>query len=161
MRILPYRTLDNVIEGAVITLVNISEMKRGREAQRLAVVLRDARDAITVLDPGGQIVAWNPGAERMYGWSEAEALRMNVRDLVPPALHKECVKNLERLARAETLEPYHTQRMTKHGDILDIWLIATALIDGRGAVYAIATTERHTDIGPGSERTERKKGEQA
>ena len=81
MRIQPYRTLDNVIEGAVITFVDITEMKRAQEALRkandllrLAVVVRDAHDAITVQDLDGRILAWNPGAVRMYGWSEAEAL---------------------------------------------------------------------------------------
>ncbi len=90
MRIQPYRTLDNVIEGAVITFVDITEMERTREALRkandllrLAVVVRDAHDAITVQDLEGRILAWNPGAVRMYGWSEAEALAMNVRDRIP------------------------------------------------------------------------------
>ena len=90
MRILPYRTLDNTIEGAVITFVDITEMKRAvralskaEAAQRLAVVVRDARDVLTVHDLEGRIVAWNPVAEKMYGWTEAEALTMNVRDLVP------------------------------------------------------------------------------
>ena len=57
MRIQPYRTLDNVIEGAVITFVDITEMKKTQEALRkandllrLAVVVRDAHDAITVQD---------------------------------------------------------------------------------------------------------------
>ncbi len=88
MRIQPYRTLDNVIEGAVISFVDITEMKQTKEALRkanemlrLAVVVRDAHDAITVQDMDGRILAWNPAAVRMYGWSEAEALMMNVRGI--------------------------------------------------------------------------------
>ncbi|MDP2343811.1 MAG: chemotaxis protein CheB [Deltaproteobacteria bacterium] len=149
----PYRTLDNVIEGAVVTFVDISEMKRGREAQRLAVVLRDARDAITVHDAHGQILAWNPGAERMYGWREAEALHMNVRELVPPPLRQEALERLEQLGRAQVLEPYRTQRLTRYGETLDVWLTATALIDRNGRTYAIATTERAIDVAQGAETT--------
>jgi PAS domain S-box-containing protein len=37
-------------------------------------MVRDAHDAVTVQDLDGRILAWNPGAVRMYGWSEAEAL---------------------------------------------------------------------------------------
>ena len=77
LRIQPYRTLDNVIEGAVITFVDISEAVLARTALRnannllrLAVVVRDASDAITVHDRNGHILAWNPGAVRLYGWSE-------------------------------------------------------------------------------------------
>ena len=63
MRILPYRTMDNVIEGAVITFVDITELVQTREAlRRLAVVVRDAHYAITVQDLEGNILAWNPGA---------------------------------------------------------------------------------------------------
>ena len=38
------------------------------------VYLGDAYDAITVQDLDGRILTWNPGAVRMYGWSESEAL---------------------------------------------------------------------------------------
>lgn len=81
LRIQPYRTLDNVVEGAVITFVDISEAVLARNALhsannliRLAVVVRDASDAITVHDRNGHILAWNPGAVRLYGWSEEAAL---------------------------------------------------------------------------------------
>ncbi len=91
MRIQPYRTLDNVIEGAaVISFVDITEIVKMREAlrkanelQRIAVLVRDANDAITMQDLTGRTLAWNPGAVRLYGWSEAEALELNVRDRIP------------------------------------------------------------------------------
>jgi two-component system CheB/CheR fusion protein len=40
------------------------------------------------------------------------------------------------------LTPYETQRLTKNGRVLNIWLTATTLVDKFGEVYAIATTER-------------------
>jgi len=156
MRIQPYRTLDNVIEGAVITFVDISEMKQIREALRkandllrLAVVVRDAHDAISVQDLEGNILAWNPGAERIYGWSEAEALKLNIRDLIPESLRQEALGVVKRLGRADVLEPYRTQRLTKGGRILEVWLTATALLNEAGQVYAIATTERERSLETG------------
>ncbi len=149
MRIQPYRTLDNVIEGAVISFVDITEMVKTRDALhaanellRLAVVVRDAHDAITVKDLEGRILAWNPGAVRMYGWSEAEALKMNVRDRIPSAQREQEVEKMNQLSRAELLEPYRTQRLTKSGQIVEISMIATALLNEAGQMYAIATTER-------------------
>lgn len=149
MRILPYRTLDNVIEGAVITFVEITEMVRAREALlkanellRLAVVVRDAFDAITVQDLEGRTLAWNPGAVRMYGWNEAEALAMNVRDRTPPALREQALARVHQLGQAEILEPYRTQRITKDGALVEVWLTSTALVNEAGQMYAIATTER-------------------
>jgi two-component system CheB/CheR fusion protein len=149
LRIQPYRTTDNVIEGAVITFVNITAMKRAEaslqqanDLLRLAVVVRDAHDAIAMQDLEGRIMAWNPGAVRMYGWSEAEALTMNMRDLIPEDLREETLGAIHRLSLAEILEPYRTQRITKDGSVVEIWITATALLDESGQMYAIATTER-------------------
>ena len=153
LRIQPYRTLENIIEGAVITFVDITEMKRVkvelREAnalRRLAVVLRDAHDAITVQDMEGYILAWNPGAERMYGWSEVEAMAMNVRDRIPKSRRAEELAIVQRLGRADVLEPYHTRRVAKDGRIVEVWLTANVLVNEAGQVYAIATTEREQGL---------------
>lgn len=149
MRILPYRTLDNVIEGVVITFVEITEIVRTREALhkanellRLAVVVRDASDAITVQDLDGRTIAWNPGATRMYGWTEEEALKMNVRERIPTANFNSALARVHQLSQAETLEPYATQRLTKDGRVVEVTLTSTALVNAQGQMYAIATTER-------------------
>jgi two-component system CheB/CheR fusion protein len=149
LRIRPYRTQENVIEGAVITFTEITEMKNAKAAlletealRRLAVVVRDAHDAITVQDMDGRIVAWNPGAERMYGWSEADALAMNIRDLIPEDGREGALAVLQQLSRSEVMEPYRMRRIAKDGRIVEIWLTATALVNDSGRVYAIATTER-------------------
>jgi len=149
LRIRPYRTLENVIEGAVITFTEISEMRNARAAlreskalRRLAVVVLDAHDAVLMQDLKGRLLAWNPGAERMYGWSEAEALTMNIRDLIPEGQREASLATVKQLARAEVLEPYHAQRIAKDGRIVEVWLTATALVSETGEAYAIATTER-------------------
>jgi two-component system CheB/CheR fusion protein len=149
MRIQPYRTQENQIEGAVLTFVDVTETKLAQAALlkannllRLAVVVRDAHDAITVQDLAGQILAWNPEAVRMYGWSEAEALRMNTRERIPLALRKDALVKMHDLSLAGTLAPYHTQRLTKTGAVVEIAMISTALINVTGEVYAISTTER-------------------
>lgn len=148
----PYRTLENVIEGAVITFVDISRVKKAEALQRLAVVVRDAHDAITLQDLQGRMLAWNPAAERMYGWDEAEALAMNGRDRIPQELHAQEMEMIKQLSQAEILEPYRTRRLTKDGRTVTIWLTATALINDSGVVYAVATTERQINQTPEGER---------
>jgi two-component system CheB/CheR fusion protein len=152
MNIRPYRTLDNVIEGAVITFFDITEMRRNegalakeQQSLRLAVVVRDAFDAITVHDLEGRIIAWNPAAVRIYGWSEAEALLLNVRDRIPPLLRDDALFKLREFDRDRIPEPYHTQRLTRSGAVLDVSVTATALLDASGQIYAVATTERVRD----------------
>ena len=154
LRIQPYRTLDNVIEGAVITFVDVTEMKKAQEALRqandllrLAVIVHDAHDAITLQDLHGRILAWNPGAARMYGWSEAEALAMNVRDRIPVGLRDEALAKIHALSQAVILEPYRTRMLTKEGSPVEVSITSTALADEAGRMYAIATTERARGLG--------------
>ena len=149
LRIRPYRTLENVIEGAVITFTDVSDMKRAqtalsesRELERLAVVVRDSNDAITVQDFDGRIRAWNPGAVRMYGWTEVEALAMNIRDLIPESQRATALETVRQLSRATILAPHRTTRLTKDARAVEVSLTATTLVNESGEAYAIATTER-------------------
>jgi two-component system, chemotaxis family, CheB/CheR fusion protein len=154
LRILPYRTLDNVVEGAVITFIEITDMVRIRVALRkandllrLAVVVRDSFDAITVQDLDGQTIAWNPGAVRMYGWSEPEALLMNVLERTPAAFRSESIDLNMPSSHADVMEPLRTKRLAKDGRLISIFLTSTALLDELGKNYAIATTEREDRSG--------------
>ena len=153
MRIRPYRTLENVIEGAVITFFDISEIKRTREQLkkandqlRLAVVVRDANDAVVLQDMEGRILAWNPAAERLYGWSEAEALQMNIGELIPERLRDNELETVLQLSRNDKIEPYRTQRIARDGTVAEVWLTASGLVNEAGQVYAIATTERTAEL---------------
>jgi two-component system CheB/CheR fusion protein len=191
VRIMPYRTLENMINGVAITFADITKISRAAELViankelalqneekekraaelviankelalqneekekraaealrkandllRLAVVVRDAHDAITVQDLEGCIIAWNPGAVRMYGWSETEALAMNVHDRIPQGLRVEAFAMLAKLSQTEILEPYRTQRIAKDGTVKEVSIISTALVNEAGQMYAISTTER-------------------
>ena len=146
MSMLPYRTLNNIVEGVVITFVEITEAVRAREAlRRLAIVVKDAHDAIIVLDLSGYVLAWNPGAVRLYGWTEAEALTMNIKALVPKDLLEGTLMQLYHLSIHTILEPFATKRIIRTGTVIDVMITATALLHESGEVYAIATTEWSID----------------
>jgi PAS domain S-box-containing protein len=110
--------------------------------QRLATVLTDSNDAVTVHDFEGRITAWNRGAARMYGYTDAQALGINIQAIVPKAREAEAMALLERLALGEEIESYETQRVTRDGRVLDVWLTITTLRDESGTPIAVATTER-------------------
>ena len=78
----------------------------------------------------------------MYGWSEAEALAMNVIDRIPEGSRGIALTRLLQLSVAKILEPYQTQRIAKDGTVVDVSVISTALVNESGKAYAIATTER-------------------
>jgi two-component system CheB/CheR fusion protein len=142
MRLMPYRTLENVIEGVVINFVDISKIKEINQMNRLATVVRDSNDAVTVQDLDGNILAWNKGAAQMYGWSEAEALNMNIRECVPKTKLKEFAAFTEKIKNNEPVESFVTQRLCKNRKILAVWLTVTGLKDEGNRTVEIATTER-------------------
>ena len=84
---------------------------------------------------------WNKGAEKMYGFSEKEALKMNIRDIVPDEMRQEALTMIQKV-QSEELESFQTQRINKQGKILDVWLTVTTLTDDQGKTIAVATTER-------------------
>ena len=142
LKMMPYRTTENVIDGVVLTIVNIHSVKKAGIVRRLAAILEDANDAIVVLDFKGRIKAWNKGAEAMYGYSESEALKMNFTDLIPEDLPDEIEKITGRLKKGEIIKSHKSRRRTRAGNILEIWLTATALVDEAGQTVEIAITER-------------------
>jgi two-component system, chemotaxis family, CheB/CheR fusion protein len=74
MRVRPYRTLDNTIDGAVIALVDIDALKQVQHlVARQALLLEQTHEAIFVCDVDGRIEFWNRGAERIYGYTREEA----------------------------------------------------------------------------------------
>lgn len=151
--VMPYRTQRGEIEGVVVTFSNITRLNLAeKRTRRLATVVMDSNDAVIMFNPDGDILSWNRGAQTMYGWSEAEALQMTVRDITPPDKVAENTDLIRRLSTGEIVFSFETRRNTKDGRLLNIWLTATALWDETGKkLDGIATTER--DI------TDRKKAE--
>lgn len=152
MRIRPYRTLGNVIEGAVLTFVDITEMKqiedelkKANARLRLATFVHDASDAMIVQALDGRILAWNPGAERMYGWSEEEALRMNTSERIPPEQCEDFMAWMRKLCHRQSRKSYQSRLLAKSGTVEVAILSATPLVDAKGHLYAIATLEREAE----------------
>ena len=142
-RILPYRTEDNRIDGVVIVFIDITERVEAEAQSRLlAMLLKNSNDAVTMLDFDGRITAWNRGAEQMYGYDEAAALNMNIRDIVPADRRTEASQLVRCIAAGEDIRSFETQRLTRDGRTLDVWLTITPVLDESGKRIAVSTTER-------------------
>jgi len=152
-RIMPYRTLDNRIDGVVITFVDITERKQAADAVvgRLAAVVESSVDAIFSKDLDGTIRTWNRGAERLYGYSREEAVGRSVKMLVPEDRGDEWTKVMATLARGEHVEQLETERLHKDGTRFAMELTISPIRDSDGTVGSASVTGR--DI------TERKRAE--
>ncbi len=129
--------------GVVVTWTDITHVKLSDErARRLAAVVQDSNDAVTVFDLKGRFLAWNRAASAMYGYSETEALRMTVSDLVPRGARQDHLDFIRHAEHNEALHSYETQRVTKDGRVVDIWLTLSVLSDDGGSAIAVSSTER-------------------
>ncbi|KHE91807.1 MAG: PAS domain-containing protein [Candidatus Scalindua rubra] len=139
VRILPYRTVENMIDGVVITFADVTSI---RAVKRLVTVVEDSNDAITVCDKEGNITAWNRGAEVMYGYGKSEALKMNISNMVPENKREENLRLMKEIMSGKEIKSFYTQRKTKDKKILDIWLTITKLVNEKGEIDYVSTTER-------------------
>ncbi len=146
-RILPYRTQEDRIDGVVITFSDISELKRAGEAQRRhAAVMQTSVDAIVVHDLTGSILAWNRGAESLYGYAESEMLGADVKALLPPQARALHAGLMERLRSGERTTGVEATRRRRDGALLDVSVSGSLIRDDDGKAAAVALTER--DISP-------------
>jgi two-component system CheB/CheR fusion protein len=87
LRLRPYRTVDDKIDGVVITFVDVTDRRRAEQALRQDKRLVEiSHDPIFVWELDGGIVEWNRGSEELYGYSQAEALGKNKEALLRTAV---------------------------------------------------------------------------
>ncbi|HEU4736806.1 MAG TPA: SpoIIE family protein phosphatase [Solirubrobacterales bacterium] len=107
------------------------------EIYRLAQVVLSTRDAVLSKNLDGIVTSWNPAAERLYGYSESEAVGAHVSFLVPADHKGEEQTILDRVCRGERVDTYETERIRKDGVRIDVSLTISPIEHpGRGIVGA-------------------------
>jgi len=129
--------------GVAVYFRDISELKRRDELQgRLAAIVESSDDAIVSKSLDGIIQSWNAGAQRIFGWSAAEAIGRPILILIPPERHAEEASILARLRRGERIEHFETVRVTKDGRRVDVSLSVSPLRDASGRVLGASKVAR-------------------
>ncbi|HTY52892.1 MAG TPA: PAS domain S-box protein [Methanomicrobiales archaeon] len=119
----------------------------------LASIVQSSEEAIISTELDGTVVSWNPGAESLFGYTDAEMKGQPMSRIVPPELHHEMIEVLERLGQGERIQHYETVRLRKDGSRVEVSLSIAQLKDANGQVIGTATIAR--DI------TQRKEAERA
>ena len=131
----------------------IRERAEAEARLRCAAVIESSEDAIASGTLDGIIVSWNTGAQKIYGYTEAEAVGKPISMLVPPELPDEENKILETLKLGDRIEHFETVRVTKTGKRINVSLTVSPIKDSTGRTVGISGIAR--DI------TERKLAEEA
>ena len=133
---------------------DITEEKTAEEGRfRHAAIVESSEDAIASGTLDGIIVSWNAGAQRMYGYTEAEAVGKPITMILPPELPDEENKILETLRAGGYIEHFETIRVTKTGKKINVSLTISPIKDASGRTVGVSGIAR--DI------TERKRAEEA
>jgi two-component system, chemotaxis family, CheB/CheR fusion protein len=133
MRILPYRRMDNVIDGVVLTFLDVTALNRVLEQQgRLAAIVESSQDAIVGRTFEGTITTWNEAATRMFGYTEAEALGRPISVIVPDDGREELERIHAQLQLGGLVAPFESVRRTRDGRRLAVSVAISPLKDVSG-----------------------------
>lgn len=131
------------VTGIAIIIRDIADRKRAEQAQaQLAAIVESSNDAIISRDLDRTILSWNPAAERLFGWTPAEALGQSVRIITPPERVGELEPVVQRLLNGETVAPVDAWRMRKDGSRFEAQVSFSTIRDSEGKITAIATIIR-------------------
>lgn len=142
------------VAGCVLVFRDVTEPRKAeRSARFLAAIVESSDDAIIGKDASGTITSWNRAAERLYGYSAAEAIGQPVAILAPPDRADEMPAILARIKQGERIEHFDTVRRAKDGRLVPISLTISPIIDETGEIVGASKIAR--DI------SERKRAEEA
>ena len=132
---------------------DITERKASQEERnRLASIVDSTGDAILSFTLDGRITSWNPGAERIYGYSQSEALEMSLFDFVPPDQPDDVAPLLNGVQRGERIHNVDYDRVGKGRRHVEVAVTATPIENAAGKIVAGAAI--HRDV---SERKRRER----
>jgi PAS domain S-box-containing protein len=139
----PLRDADGNLVGAVNALIDVTERRKGEDAaRRLAAIVDSSDDAIVSKDLNGIIRSWNPGAERIFGYSESEVVGRSIRLIIPEDRQGEEDEVLARVARGEHISHFDTVRRRKDGTEIPISLTVSPVRDSEDRVVGASKIAR-------------------
>lgn len=139
MDIRPYRGVNNSINGVVITFVDITDREKAERARAsLAAIIDSSEDAIIAHDFDGLITSWNFSAEKMFGYSESEALGRKITFIVPPGEGEHEHELLERVRRGDRVEHYETVRLHKGTRPVEVSQSLSPVCGSKGEIIGAA-----------------------
>jgi len=134
--------LDHAPQFCLVA-TDITERKKAETLRAyLAEIVDSSDDAIFGRDLDGTILSWNPGAERLFGYSAGEIIGRSTSILRPPDLTGDYFDILRRIGRGETIKHYETERVRKDGQRIQVSLTVTALRDTHGHIEGASTIAR-------------------
>ena len=124
-------------------MFDVTEQKREEETRSLlAAIVAASDDAIVSKTLEGVILSWNEGAQRLFGYSAAEAVGKSIDLIIPSELRQEERQILDRIRQGQRIDHFETVRVAKDGRRLDISLTVSPVRDDSGRVIGASKVAR-------------------
>jgi PAS domain S-box-containing protein len=138
----PWR-VDGQFVGVTSTVTDITARKQAEQATaRLAAIVEGSDDAIIGKTLEGTITSWNASAERIYGYTAADAVGRHISLLAPPEREREFEQILESVTRGVAVMHLETTRRCKDGHVIEVSVTVSPVRDGNGEIVGAATVAR-------------------
>ena len=135
VKLFPRVSARGRVQGFYAAGIEITERKRADEARaNLAAIVESSNDAIISRSLDGIITSWNAGAERMFGYTAAEAIGRKVTFLLPPGASPRTRENNQVVLRGEVTLAHEERRLAKDGRIVDVVISHSPLRNDAGEV---------------------------
>jgi PAS domain S-box-containing protein len=108
----------------------------------LASIVQSSHDAIIGQTLDGVVSSWNPGAERLLGYSAGEIIGCPVDMLIPDERQADEMAVLERIVRGDRVEQYDTERLRKDGSVVAVSLTMSPIGEATIAITGAASVSR-------------------
>ena len=139
--------------GAINTLLDLRSQSQADEARiRLAAIIESTADAIISKDMNSVITSWNDAAERLFGYTPAEAIGRSVTMLIPEDRLDEETLIISRIRAGERVPSYETIRQRKDGSLIPVSLTVSPIRDGIGRIIGASKIARDISSHKESER---------
>ncbi|MDQ3800493.1 MAG: PAS domain S-box protein, partial [Acidobacteriota bacterium] len=143
VRILPYRALDDRIEGVILNFPDITQLKQAEAARFfLAAIVESTDDSIITIDFDGVITTWNKAAERIYGYTAQEAIGRPLSILALPEDLKQVFANVEMIKRGERTLIHDAVRLHKDGHEISLEVMMSPVRNEAGEIIGVSTIAR-------------------
>ena len=110
--------------------------------RRFGAAIESSDDAIVTKNLQSVITSWNPAAERMFGYSEHEAIGRSIRMLIPDDLQGEEDVVLQKIQAGEKVDHYETVRRRKDGSTVNVSLTVSPIRDASGTIVGASKIAR-------------------
>jgi PAS domain S-box-containing protein len=148
----PEASADHISQSLLDELPALRQ-KADRATSLMASIVESSDDAIISKTLEGVITSWNPGAERIFGYTAKEAIGQSISLIIPVDRAFEEKTILEKVGRGERIDHFDTVRVRKDGTLLDISLTISPVRDSTNKIIGASKIAR--DV------TQRKQGEKA